>query len=112
MIKERVFENDIIEVKQKLDRNDPESWLKTVVGFANYKGGTFYIGAEDGNFKLIGFDSYSADKERNYFYNLVNFDLSYILLESIISNCIELQLNTIFFISSMVALLVKPSLLI
>lgn len=72
LLKERVFENDIIEVKQKLDRNDPESWLKTVVGFANYKGGTFYIGAEDGNFKLIGFDSYSADKERNYFYNLVN----------------------------------------
>ena len=34
LLNERVIENDIIEVKQKLDRNDPESWLKTVIGFA------------------------------------------------------------------------------
>ncbi len=50
-------ENLEVECKARLDRNNPQSWIKTVGGFSNAAGGTFYIGAEDRTFKLIGFTS-------------------------------------------------------
>ena len=49
------LENLEVECKARLDRNNPQSWIKTVGGFSNAAGGTFYIGAEDKTFKLIGF---------------------------------------------------------
>ena len=66
------LENNITEYKGKLNRDDVVSWLKTVAGFANAKGGCLYIGVEDKSHKLIGFLRNEADKERNYFNNQVN----------------------------------------
>lgn len=61
------IENDRIECKALLNRDDVLSWLKTIAGFANAKGGDFYIGVETN--KLIGFDKKDLDGERNYFNN-------------------------------------------
>ena len=36
-------ENLEVEYKARLDRNNPQSWIKTVGGFSNAAGGTFYI---------------------------------------------------------------------
>ena len=66
------LENLEVECKARLDRNNPQSWIKTVGGFSNAAGGTFYIGAEDKTFKLIGFTRKDADNERNYFNNQIN----------------------------------------
>ena len=67
-----IIENSNIECKVKLDRSNVLGWLKTVGGFANASGGTFYIGVEDETNKLVGFDRKSADAERNFFNNQVN----------------------------------------
>ena len=37
------LENLEVECKARLDRNNPQSWIKTVGGFSNTAGGTFYI---------------------------------------------------------------------
>jgi len=66
------LEGQYSECKARLNREDNESWLKTVAGFANAYGGTFYIGVEDKTNKLIGFGRKEADSERNYFNNQVN----------------------------------------
>lgn len=63
------LENTEVECKARLNRSNPQSWIKTVGGFSNAMGGTFYIGAEDKTFKLIGFTRKDADNERNYFNN-------------------------------------------
>ncbi|KIR03163.1 ATP-dependent DNA helicase [Lachnospiraceae bacterium TWA4] len=55
-----------------MNREDVVGWLKSIAGFANAKGGYFYIGVEDKTNKLIGFDRVQADNERNYFNNQVN----------------------------------------
>ena len=70
------LENLEVECKARLDRNNPQSWIKTVGGFSNAAGGTFYIGAEDKTFKLIGFTRKDADNERNYFNNQINEHVS------------------------------------
>lgn len=70
------LENDRLECKGKLNRDDILSWLKTIAGFANASGGDFYIGVEDKTNKLIGFSREEADKERNFFNNQVNEHLS------------------------------------
>ncbi|MCI2068933.1 MAG: putative DNA binding domain-containing protein [Bacilli bacterium] len=77
MILEEITNADILESKQyeckaRLNRDDYIGWLKTIPGFANAKGGVFYIGVEDKTNKLIGFDKKDADEERNYFNNMVN----------------------------------------
>ncbi len=41
------LENSEVECKARLDRSNPQSWIKTVGGFSNAAGGTFFIGAED-----------------------------------------------------------------
>jgi len=61
-----------IECKSRLNRDDPEGWLKTIAGFSNAEGGSFFIGVEDKSNKLIGFTRKDADNERNYFNNQVN----------------------------------------
>ncbi len=71
-----IIEDDEVECKSKLDRNNVVGWLKTFTGFANANGGTFYIGAEDKTNKLIGFERRDADAERNYFNNQVNEHVS------------------------------------
>lgn len=60
------------ECKARLDRNNPQNWVKTVGGFSNAAGGTLYLGVEDKSFKLIGFTRKDADNERNYFNNQIN----------------------------------------
>lgn len=67
-----MLENDKIECKRVLNREDPVNWLKTVAGFANASGGKLFIGVEDKTNKLIGFDREAVDEERNYFNNQVN----------------------------------------
>ncbi len=67
-----LIESFNIETKTRLDREDIQSWLKTVDGFANAEGGILYIGVEDKTNKLIGFDRKDVDNERNYFNNQVN----------------------------------------
>ncbi len=70
------LENDKLECKSILNREDVVGWLKSVAGFANASGGDFYIGVEDKTNKLIGFDRKGADNERNYFNNQVNEHLT------------------------------------
>jgi ATP-dependent DNA helicase RecG len=70
------FESSTMECKAKLNRNDVVGWLKSIAGFANAKGGIFFIGVEDKTNKLIGFDRTGADNERNYFNNQVNEHLT------------------------------------
>ena len=36
------LENLEVECKARLDRSNPQSWIKTVGGFSNATGGTFY----------------------------------------------------------------------
>ncbi len=69
---EIMLENDRFECKSVLNREDSVGWLKTIAGFANAVGGSFFIGVEDKTNKLIGFDRKEADNERNYFNNQVN----------------------------------------
>lgn len=66
------LENDRVECKALLNRDDALGWLKSVAGFANASGGELFIGVEDKTNKLIGFDRKAADNERNYFNNQVN----------------------------------------
>ena len=70
------MENLEVECNVRLDRTNPLGWIKTVGGFSNASGGTFYIGAEDKTLKLIGFTRKDADNERNYFNNQVNEHVS------------------------------------
>lgn len=60
------------ECKARLNRDEPESWLKTIGGFSNAEGGTLFIGVEDKTNKLIGFNRKDADNERNFFNNQIN----------------------------------------
>ena len=70
------FETDKLECKRVLNREDINSWLKTIAGFANASGGDFFLGVEDQSNKLIGFDRNEVDSERNYFNNVVNEHLT------------------------------------
>ena len=67
-----VHESINIECKSRLNRNNSEGWLKTIAGFSNAEGGSFFIGVEDKSNKLIGFTRQDADNERNYFNNQIN----------------------------------------
>ena len=58
-------ENREVECKARLDRSNPQSRIKTVGGFSNATGGTFYTGAEDKTFKLTGFTRKDVDNERS-----------------------------------------------
>ena len=72
IIKIPILENLNIECKSRLNRENPEGWLKTIAGFSNADGGSFFIGVEDKSNKLIGFTRKDADNERNYFNNQIN----------------------------------------
>lgn len=60
-----------IECVSSLDRNDSVSWLKHLAGFANAFGGVLYIGVEDKNNELTGFDRNGVLDEYNYFHHKV-----------------------------------------
>ncbi len=64
-------EDGRFECKARLDRENTISWLKTIDGFANSRGGSFFIGVEDKSNKLLGFESEEIDKEKLYFYHTV-----------------------------------------
>ena len=66
------LENNLVEYKALLNKDDILSWLKTIAGMANAEGGDFFIGVEDKTGKLIGFDRVDADNERNFLNNAVN----------------------------------------
>ena len=66
------FENLIVEYKEKLDRNNLISWLKTICGFANARGGCLIIGVKDQTLDLVGFNKAEAESERNLLNNLIN----------------------------------------
>lgn len=70
------FDTDKLECERVLNREDINSWLKTIAGFANASGGDFFLGVEDQSNKLIGFDRNEVDSERNYFNNVVNEHLT------------------------------------
>lgn len=76
IIESDIIENDKLECKAKLNRDDIVSWLKSIAGFANASGGEFFIGVEDKTNKLIGFDRQTADAERNFLNNQVNEHLT------------------------------------
>ena len=76
IIGEHKLENEGLECKSTLNRENTLGWLKTIAGFANADGGVFYIGVEDKTNKLIGFERKDADNERNYFNNQVNEHLT------------------------------------
>ena len=63
------LENEDFECKRILNRENTLSWLKTVDGFANAKGGQLLLGVEDKTFKLIGYNQGDADKEKLFFHN-------------------------------------------
>ena len=71
------IENLEYECKSILNRDNTLDWLKTVCGFSNAKGGSLFLGVENGTNKLIGYDLKSADKEKIYFYNTIknHFDI-------------------------------------
>ena len=76
IIGEVKLENNTIECKSVLNRDDVVGWLKTIAGFANADGGDLYIGVEDKTNKLIGFNRREADNERNYLNNQINEHLT------------------------------------
>ena len=67
-----LLESFDMECKSRLNRENVEGWLKTIAGFSNTTGGSFFIGVEDKSHKLIGFSREQADSERNFFNNQVN----------------------------------------
>ena len=59
IIKIPAIESVNLECKARLNRDDTEGWLKTIAGFSNAEGGTFFIGVEDKSHKLLGFSRLS-----------------------------------------------------
>ena len=70
------LENQELECKARLDRNNTTGWLKTICGFSNAEGGILLIGVEDKSNKLVGFTRQEADSERNYLNNQINEHIS------------------------------------
>ena len=84
IIKIPILENLNIECKSRLNRENPEGWLKTIAGFSNADGGSFFIGVEDKSNKLIGFTRKDADENHKPYifsssdhFTLVLPDLTY-----------------------------------
>ncbi|MBP5216859.1 MAG: putative DNA binding domain-containing protein [Bacilli bacterium] len=72
---EQEFETREIEAKAILS-DDIQSWVKTIAGFANAKGGTLYIGVKNGSFELVGFEHDEVDGIVNAFINEANNHLT------------------------------------
>lgn len=61
-IKNIIGETTAYDKKEKLERNKPKSWLKSVSGFANGKGGFLLFGINDNN-EIVGIDEAESDAE-------------------------------------------------
>ena len=48
-LKEYIGETNLYEKKEKLERNKPKSWLKSVAAFANSRGGNLIFGIKEDN---------------------------------------------------------------
>ena len=57
-----IGEATVYDKKEKIERNKPKSWLKSVSAFANGKGGTLIFGISDG-YEIIGLTNAEDDAE-------------------------------------------------
>lgn len=62
-MKYKLTETSIIEFKEKVDKEKPKNWLKSVSAFSNGKGGTIVFGINDKKRTLIGIDNIIKDTE-------------------------------------------------
>jgi len=51
------IESSYLDYKESLEKEKPKSWLKSVVAFANTKGGHIVFGVTDKNHELVGLDN-------------------------------------------------------
>ena len=87
-----IVKNQQYEFESLLDENNILGWLKTIAGFANANGGTFYIGVEDKTNKILGFSKEELDKEKLFFYNQIKQHL--VTLPVIISSILPYHVNS------------------
>jgi len=96
-----VFESLEYEFKFKLNRSNPESWVKTIVAFANDVHGKMFIGVNDQGI-AVGINPNVVDDEQKYFvdyirnkvYPSIAFNVSYIETdENNIVICIEVPVH-------------------
>ncbi len=72
LIPEFICEDEKNECKARLDRTNLLGWLKTIDGFANNEGGTFYLGVQDKSYEVIGFDTKELDSEKLFLFSTIN----------------------------------------
>lgn len=70
-----VFESLEYEFKFKLNRSNPESWVKTIVAFANDVHGKMFIGVNDQGI-AVGINPNVVDDEQKYFVDYKNILLT------------------------------------
>lgn len=55
-------ETNLYDKKEKLEKNKPKSWLKSVSAFANSKGGKLLFGVKENN-TIVGLEEFQKDSE-------------------------------------------------
>lgn len=55
-------ETNLYDKKEKLEKNKPKSWLKSVSAFANSKGGKLLFGVKEDN-TIVGLEEFQKDSE-------------------------------------------------
>ena len=61
-LKDYLGETNLYDKKEKLERNKPKSWLKSVSAFANGRGGKLLFGVKEEN-TILGLDNFKKDSE-------------------------------------------------
>lgn len=61
-IKQYLGETNFYDKKEKLERNKPKSWLKSVSAFANGRGGKLFFGIKEDN-TVVGLEDVQKDSE-------------------------------------------------
>ena len=61
-LKDYLGETNLYDKKEKLERNKPKSWLKSVSAFANGRGGKLIFGVKEDN-TILGLSNYQEDSE-------------------------------------------------
>lgn len=61
-LKDYLGETNLYDKKEKLERNKPKSWLKSVSAFANGRGGKLIFGVKEDN-TILGFSDYQEVSE-------------------------------------------------
>lgn len=62
-LKDYLGETNLYDKKEKLERNKPKSWLKSVSAFANGRGGKLIFGVKEDN-TILGLSNYQEDSEK------------------------------------------------